>query len=61
MLHDGGIPGVSSLVTLFPDAKFGIVQLANADSMDAINIEIMSVLANAVLGTNSGDGGLAAK
>jgi len=61
VLHDGGIPGVSSLVTLFPDAKFGIVQLANADSMDAINIEIMSVLANAVLGTNSGDGGLAAK
>jgi hypothetical protein len=47
------------LVTLFPEEKFGIVQLANAYGKARINTEIMLKLADAVLGIYSNETELA--
>lgn len=48
--HDGGTLGVSTAVTLFPEDKFGIVQLANAHQKGRVHSEVMWQIAEAALG-----------
>jgi hypothetical protein len=38
--HNGGLPGVSSLIAVLPDDDAAIIQLANADSKDDLDNEI---------------------
>lgn len=50
LMHSGSVPGISTAVTLFPEHKFGIVQLANADGKAGVNDEIVWKVVEAALG-----------
>jgi hypothetical protein len=51
--HNGGVPGVSTDIDLFPDDALGIIVLCNADDHASMNQEIALMIADAVFGTTS--------
>jgi hypothetical protein len=48
--HTGGIPGVSSIIALFPDDNVGVISLCNTDHQETILYEIVSKIADSALG-----------
>jgi hypothetical protein len=44
---------VSTLVALIPDQQIGVVMLANTDSGETANLEVLTLLAQAALGNAS--------
>jgi hypothetical protein len=48
--HNGGAPGVSTLVYMFPDDGLGIALLCNSNDQHDTNAEVLAAIASAVLG-----------
>jgi CubicO group peptidase (beta-lactamase class C family) len=48
--HSGGIPGMSTLVTLLPGDGAGVVQLANAHDLAALNAKVVRLIADKMIG-----------
>jgi hypothetical protein len=53
--HSGGAPGVSTSLVVFPDDGFGLALLCNSDSQQDTNLEVLALVANAVLGVAAED------
>jgi hypothetical protein len=51
--HTGGLPGASSTVSLFPDQRVAIVQLANADEKHLVEYQIRLEIEQAIFGYSS--------
>jgi hypothetical protein len=57
--HTGSIPGIATLVAMFPDDNLGFVLLTNTDNRAQFNLEVMSKMADAAFGLKSVDHELA--
>jgi hypothetical protein len=51
--HNGGAPGVSTLVYMFPDDGLGIALLCNSNDQHDTNAEALAAIASAVMSTTA--------
>jgi hypothetical protein len=49
--HEGGVPGVTSLVTIVPSRQMAVIQIINADQMDKVHTLVLNQVLSRMLGT----------